>query len=51
MAVSTTSYGAWVTHEGTLAEVMGEVLGKPKNYLMFLEYDAGNSKYAAVCHI
>ena len=50
MVVSTTNYGAYTTHEGTLADVMALLKGKSRNMFVALAYDVGNSKWALVVH-
>ena len=47
MVVSTTDYGNLVTHEGTLAEVMGALKGKPASSIINVFYNGTNTTAVA----
>ncbi|MHA1773849.1 MAG: hypothetical protein ACTSXO_06950 [Candidatus Heimdallarchaeota archaeon] len=48
MAVSTTDYGSFKVHVGTLAEVAGAIKGEPANKIKAFYYDSGQAKTVAV---
>ena len=48
MAVSSTDYGTFVVHVGTLAEVAGAMAGKPATAIIAWYYDAGATKTTAI---
>lgn len=50
MVAATTNYGAWKTHTGTLAEVMGAIKGKSREYVVSFDYDEDNNLYFAICY-
>ncbi|MFA5132753.1 MAG: hypothetical protein WC444_05530 [Candidatus Paceibacterota bacterium] len=48
MAVATTTYGAWTTHQGTLAEVMAVIKGLGSSQILAIYYDTGASLHTAI---
>lgn len=48
MAVDTTKYGNYITHVGTLAEVMGALNGKNPSIIISVFYDSNTSKVNAI---
>ncbi len=49
MAVSKKEYGNWYSLEGTLAECMAELKGKPKGELAAIAWD-GSTSCIFVCY-
>ena len=48
MVVTTTDYGTFITHEGTLAEVMAPIVGQSTDVIKGFTYNPDTSKYALV---
>lgn len=47
MGVSTTDYGTFQVHVGTVAEVGAALAGKPATAIIAVYYDSGSSKTTA----
>lgn len=48
MPVTTTDYGTFKTHTGTLAEVAGAMKGIPATHIISVFYDTDNNLYVAI---
>ena len=49
MVVAEANYGNWTTFTGTLAEVMGELTGKPYNSVVCIYWNSSTNLLVAIC--